>query len=259
VKYLWADDRALPAEIENRTAMVPSIFLEVPFLYTFERGDFLFRAGGGLGFLIRYAFLEFGVDADEKSYEEDLSAGQQVARINRYLWSDARWVYPTLQGEMTYRLENGWGAGLTLRVGIPIFNLWATPSVPFADSLMVMVAVTITPPRATKPAPQIVNEAVERHRPLRAVSGAHGDRPLVHLPLADDELVRDLKSLVLAYLRVHSVVVEVSARAEARVGDRLRDLGGVGVEAGATGTTTTCRGQSHTGRGRPRSSRSGCR
>lgn len=153
VKYLWADDRALPAEIENRTAMVPSIFLEVPFLYTFERGDFLFRAGGGLGFLIRFAFLEFGVDADEKSYEEDLSAGQQVARINRYLWSDARWVYPTLQGEMTYRLENGWGAGLTLRVGIPIFNLWATPSVPFADSLMVMVAVTITPPRATKPAP----------------------------------------------------------------------------------------------------------
>ncbi len=146
LRYLWADDRALPAEIENRTAFVPTLLIDCPFLYRIEKGRLLYSFGGGPGILLRWGFLESGVGEDEKSYSEDMAAGEQVKEINKYLWGSARWFYPVLEGNIRYRLDNGWGAGCTARIGIPIFNLWSKPSVPFQDSMMIMAALVITPP-----------------------------------------------------------------------------------------------------------------
>ena len=143
---LWENERALPAEIENRTAWVPALYLDLPFLYHFEKSKFTFAFGGGPSIYIRYGFLAPGVDADEQYEYEELNAAEQVAEINDYLWGDGRWFYPTVQTEFRYQLATGWGAGLTLRVGIPIFNLWAEPEVPFMDCFMALAAISITPP-----------------------------------------------------------------------------------------------------------------
>jgi hypothetical protein len=146
LRYLWADDRALPAELENRTAFVPTLLIDCPFLYRVERGRMLYTFGGGPAVTLRWGFLESGVGKDEKSYSEDMTAGDQVKEVNKYLWGSGRWFYPMLAGTARYRLDNGWGAGLNLRIGIPIFNLWSKPSVPFYDSMMIMAALAITPP-----------------------------------------------------------------------------------------------------------------
>lgn len=151
-QYLWADNRALPAEIENRTAYVPSLFLDAPFLFHREKDRFLFTYGGGLGILVRVAFREMGIDADTQNPGE-LSVGDQVKKINGYFWGSARCIYPTLQAGVRYRLETGWGAGFTLRIGLPVFNIWSNPRVPLGDSLMIMGALTITPPLSKKPSP----------------------------------------------------------------------------------------------------------
>lgn len=148
--YLWANDRALPAEIENRTAFVPSILLDGSFLYTIKKDQFLFSLGGGPGVMLRYAFLESGVSKDEKSHSEDMPAGEQVKNINRYLWSSLRWFYPMLHGSVRYQLKNGWGAGASLRLGLPVFNIWSDPGTNIADSLMVLFALTITAPAGDK-------------------------------------------------------------------------------------------------------------
>jgi hypothetical protein len=145
-QYLWAYNRALPAEIENRTAFVPTLFLEMPFLYRIESGRLAFSFGLGPGILIRYGFLESGVGADEKSYETDMPAGEQVKQINSYLWAQGRWFCPTAQLGLRYKLETGWGANFVFKTGIPLSNLWSTPTVPFADSFMFMAAILITPP-----------------------------------------------------------------------------------------------------------------
>lgn len=145
-RYLWANDRALPAEIENRTAYVPVLILDNAFLYHIEKDRFQYAFGGGPALVIRYGFLESGVGKDEQNAGDSLNAGDQVKAVNKYFWSSGRWLYPMLQGSVRYRLETGWGAGFTMRVGIPFFNLWATPKVTFADSLMIMAALTITPP-----------------------------------------------------------------------------------------------------------------
>lgn len=147
VDYLWANDRPLPAEIENRTSYVISLLLDMPVVYTIEKDRFLYSFGGGPAILARYGFLDSGVSADAKSYpNEPYTAGEQVKKINSYFWGAARWLYPTIQAGARYKLETGWGAGLTLRIGIPVANLWSTPSVPFADSIMIMAALVITPP-----------------------------------------------------------------------------------------------------------------
>jgi len=146
VQYLWAEERALPAEIENRTAFVPSLLLDFSFLYHIEKDRFLYTFGGGPAILARVAFLESDVPADTINPGETLNAGDQVKAINGYFWGSARWLYPMLQGGIRYKLETGWGAGLTVRAGIPFFNVWSQPKVPFADSFMLLAALTITPP-----------------------------------------------------------------------------------------------------------------
>jgi hypothetical protein len=147
-QYLWDDgtQRALPAEIENRTAFVPTLFIDLPFLYHFRKDRFDVSFGGGPAFIIRYGFLESGVAADEQYPYEDLNAADQVSAINSYLWNYGRWFCPTIQAGVRYELENGWGAGLTLRLGIPVSNLWSSPPVPFIDSMMIMASLVVIPP-----------------------------------------------------------------------------------------------------------------
>lgn len=148
VQYLFANGRALPAENENRTAYVPSLYLDCSFLYHLEKDQFLISFGGGPAFLARYGFLEMGIDSDIRNPSETLNAGDQVKAVNTYFWQSGRWFYPTLQAGVRYKLETGWGAGLVIRAGIPLSNAWSQPKVPFSDSFMLLAALTITPPSA---------------------------------------------------------------------------------------------------------------
>jgi len=151
VQYSWGNDRPLPTEIENRTSYVGSLFLDMPFLYHIEQKRFMFSFGAGPGILARCGFLESGVPSDAKNPGETLNAGEQVKAINEYFWQSGRWFYPTLQAGVRYQLATGWGAGLTLRLALPMANLWSTPHVPFNDSMMIIAALVITPP-VRKPA-----------------------------------------------------------------------------------------------------------
>lgn len=146
VQYLWANARPLPAEIENRTSYVPSLLFDMPVLWTYEAGRFLYSVGAGPGFLARYGFLDSGVAPDEINAGEDYTAGEQVKLINDYFWASGRWFYPGVQLGVRYKLETGWGGGFSLRLAYPAANLWSTPSVPGEDSVMYLLAVTITPP-----------------------------------------------------------------------------------------------------------------
>jgi hypothetical protein len=96
--------------------------------------------------MIRYGFLEAGVGADEKNAGETYTASEQVAKINEYLWDSGRWFYFTLQAGARYKLENGWGAGVTFRVGLPMANFWDDPIIPFIDTMHFSLALLITPP-----------------------------------------------------------------------------------------------------------------
>lgn len=146
VQYRF-EERPLPTENENRTAYIPSIILDLPFLFPFSNNKNLdWYAGAGPAVLLRWAFLESDVPFDAMNTDETLSAGDQVAKINEYNWSSFRWMYPTFQAGIRYKLETGWGAGVSVRIALPLFNAWSKPSVPFFDSTMILLSLTITPP-----------------------------------------------------------------------------------------------------------------
>lgn len=145
VQYRF-EERPLPVEIEHRTAYVPSIFLDLPVIFPFSNERLSWHVGAGPSILVRWAFLESDVPADAVNTDENLTAGEQVDEINTYNWSSARWMYPTFQAGIRYELKTGWGAGLSLRIGLPMFNAWSKPEVPFFDSTMFLLSLTITPP-----------------------------------------------------------------------------------------------------------------
>lgn len=149
VQYGYTKGRALPVELENRTAYVPSLLLDIPLLFNFKKNSFSWGFGPGLSILIRYAFLELGIPGEEQNVGE-LSAQDQVDSCNSFFWDKGRWFYPTIQVNVKYALETGWGAGLTVRTGIPIFNAWDTTSPAPTDNLLLLVALSITPPKKNK-------------------------------------------------------------------------------------------------------------
>lgn len=122
--YLWSDDRALPAEVENRTATVLSFMFDLPAVYTWKFGTQTVKAGAGLGFLARIGILSNGVSgSDENRDDSSRTASEDVDDINSYLWSNGRFLYPELCGSWTYTTSGGWKAGFEGRLYIPLGSI----------------------------------------------------------------------------------------------------------------------------------------
>ncbi len=109
--YLFEDGIAFPAEIEHRTALVPSLLIDFPVEYKLPLRKSLLTLGGGLSILTRYAFLATGVPDSEKD---------DIKEINSYLWGGARWLYPMLQAGWDYVLPSGIATGALVRAYFPL-------------------------------------------------------------------------------------------------------------------------------------------
>ncbi|MCQ2598289.1 MAG: hypothetical protein MJ181_10645 [Treponema sp.] len=80
--YLWHDGRALPAEIENRTATTLSFLLDVPAAFTLDIKNTKLRFNAGAAMLCRFGWLSNGATESD-----------DVTAINQYFWSKARFFY----------------------------------------------------------------------------------------------------------------------------------------------------------------------
>lgn len=109
--YLWNNNMALPAEIENRTAIVPSIMLDLPISCTLKIKTSLLSLGIGISVLARYGFLSTGVPENDRT---------DVAKINSDFWKNLNWLYPSLHISFDRLLSNGVTAGAGIRGYIPI-------------------------------------------------------------------------------------------------------------------------------------------
>lgn len=122
--YLWNNDMALPAEVENRTATALSFMFDLPATYTWQNGKNEFQAGAGLGFLARIGILSNGVSgSDENRDDSTRDATQDVKDINSWFWSDMRFLYPELCGSWTYTTPSGWKVGAEARLYLPLGSL----------------------------------------------------------------------------------------------------------------------------------------
>ncbi|MCQ2583957.1 MAG: hypothetical protein MJ185_00075 [Treponema sp.] len=82
--YLWYEGRALPAEIENRTATTLSFMLDLPAVFSVPVGSTKLEINAGPSVLMRFGWKANGTSDAEA---EDVNA------INSYFWAKARYLY----------------------------------------------------------------------------------------------------------------------------------------------------------------------
>ncbi len=121
--YLWDGENARPAEIENRTATVLSFLLDLNAVKIFRYKKHTFQAGGGLGILARFGILANGLEESESGSSKTNTNSDDLSSINNWFWSGARFLYPDATFCWLYDLPNGWKAGVSTQVYIPLGSI----------------------------------------------------------------------------------------------------------------------------------------
>ena len=119
--HLYYDDKALPAEIENRTTTTLSFLLNIPAVYSIYLERSRFQLTAGLGIFMRFGLRSPGVKDSDSGWTG--SAGEDVKKINEYFWNKPRWLYVTAGGSWLYDLTPQLRAGPVINISIPVGGL----------------------------------------------------------------------------------------------------------------------------------------
>lgn len=114
--YLWHNGRALPAEIENRTASTLSVLLDFPVVFALNMEHTKLQLNAGASIFMRFGWLSPGTD---ESLQND------VDQINNYFWSKARFLY--LSGGISWivSLPSHTKFGPFLNIYAPVGSIFA--------------------------------------------------------------------------------------------------------------------------------------
>ncbi len=132
--YIWEDNQVLPAPIEHRSAYIPSIMLDIPVTYDIYTENSIFRLGGGLSFLFRFAVLANDVSSSLQS---------DIDKMNAWFWQGAEFLYPNVQASWDYIFDNGMSLGLGLKAYLPIGSLIKGNGI---NNGLASIGVRLTPP-----------------------------------------------------------------------------------------------------------------
>ena len=138
MNHLLYEDKAIPAEIENRTTTTLSFMLNVPVVFSFFLSNSRFQVCAGPGVLMRFGLLSPGVK--ETDYGWLGTAGEDVAEINRWFWKDLRWFYFTAGGSWLYNLDSKLKAGPIINISIPVGGLISDHN---AQGMLISVGIKI--------------------------------------------------------------------------------------------------------------------
>lgn len=114
--YLWHDGKALPAEIENRTATTLSVLLDLPVVFTLNIAKSRFKVNAGAAFLMRFGWQSEGTDP---------SASEELKLINDYFWGKGRFLY--LSGAVSWMIPttNNTKFGPFMTIYAPVGSIFA--------------------------------------------------------------------------------------------------------------------------------------
>ena len=109
--YLQKNDKVLPAEIENRTVLAPTLMLDIPFGYKIHIKNFAITPKLGAGTLLRYGFLAFGISEQEKT---------SLDFINQSFYKDLAWLYPMAEIDFDFFIKEKMWAGFGVKYYLPL-------------------------------------------------------------------------------------------------------------------------------------------
>ncbi len=138
MNHLWYEDRALPAEIENRTSTTLSFLLQIPAVFTvfMEKSRFQFTLGPAI--MMRFALLASGVSASDTGYTG--SAASDINKMNSWFWEKGRWFYLSAGANWLYHITPQLRAGPSINVSLPLGALLSDHS---AQGLIISTGIKI--------------------------------------------------------------------------------------------------------------------
>jgi hypothetical protein len=129
--YDFEWNRALPAEIEHRSAFVFGFLTGIHALARFPLGDqFVFRAYGGPGMDFRVITLALDLHPDDSAGQRETDAQMQTDAVRDYFWGQGRWFLPVLGAGFDYRLNEKFLVGFDFRTWFPLYRAWSREDLP---------------------------------------------------------------------------------------------------------------------------------
>jgi hypothetical protein len=142
--YDFEWNRALPAEIENRSAFVLGLLTGFHALARFPLGDrFTLRAYGGPDMDFRIITLASD-HPDDLTGVQETDARIQTDAVRTYFWSQGRWFLPVLGTGLDYRLNEKFLIGLDFRTWFPLYRIWSREELPPAEGWRFGLGLRIT-------------------------------------------------------------------------------------------------------------------
>jgi hypothetical protein len=130
-KYDFEWNRALPAEMENRSAFVFGILTGIQVLASFPLGEqFVFRGYGGPAMDLRIITLAADLHPDDLSGLPETDAQIQTDAVREYFWGRGRWFLPVLGTGFDYRINEKFLIGLDFRTWFPLYKVWSGEELP---------------------------------------------------------------------------------------------------------------------------------
>lgn len=118
MNHLWYEDRALPAEIENRTSTTLSFMINLPAVISIYTKNSRLQFMPGISMLARFGLLANNVDPQDYGYTG--SASGDMEQINRWFWSDLNYIYISAGMSWLFNFYNNAKAGPVINLYIPI-------------------------------------------------------------------------------------------------------------------------------------------
>lgn len=116
--YLWYDDMALPAEIENRTVQTLHFMLNIPIVIQLYMKHSRLQLSGGIGILGRFGLLAGGVAETDSGGSG--TAGSDLELMNDWFWDKTRYLYISTGASWLYNGHNNTKVGPTVKVYFPL-------------------------------------------------------------------------------------------------------------------------------------------
>ena len=138
INHLYYENKALPAEIENRTTTTLSFMLTMPVVFSIYLQKSCFQFTGGPGIFMRFGILSPGVSENASGWTG--SAGSDAAAINSWFWNNMRWLYINIGASWLYTLTPKLRAGPVINFSIPVGGLISDGS---AQGMLISAGIKI--------------------------------------------------------------------------------------------------------------------
>ena len=129
--YDYGLDRAVPAAIENRSALVIGFPLAFQLAAYFDLASFMtVRVFGGPAADLRIVLIAEDLNDADLIGPPETNARIQTDSVRSYFWSQGRWLMPVIGTGVDFTINPRFKLGVDFRVWIPVYRLWSGETLP---------------------------------------------------------------------------------------------------------------------------------